>query len=101
MIGVVGRGIGLCLVAMWILRCLFLGLWFLLSRCLGMVGHCLSCLVGQVRRSVVLGLPWEPEVFLVLLLLFPFPWLLPLPFPLPFGVALPFGLLVLQLGCLC
>jgi len=41
-----------------------------------MIGHSLSCLVGQVRRSVVLGLPWEPEVFLVLLLLFPCPWLL-------------------------
>ena len=74
MIGVVGRGIGLCLVAMWILRCLFLGLWFLLSRCHEMIGRSLSCLVGQVRRSVVLGLPWELEGFLVLLFLFPCSW---------------------------
>ena len=75
-IDVVGRGTGLCLVAMWTMWTLFLGLWFLLSRCLEMLGHSLSCLVGQVRRSLVLGMPWELEVFLVLLLLFPCPWLL-------------------------
>ena len=39
-----------------------------------MIGHSLSCLVGQVRRSVVLGLPWELEGFLVLLFLFPCFW---------------------------